>query len=65
MLFDKKWIRSLALAMSLPSTTLGVAWFLWHLVGKGIISQNTAVFIFLAIIGNILVSMVVFSIRKK
>ncbi|MFG1525567.1 hypothetical protein ABMA67_11190 [Halobacteriovorax sp. RZ-3] len=55
----------MALAMSLPSTALVVAWGLWELVKKDVITQGWAVGIFLAVIGNILISMVVYALRKK
>ena len=64
-MFDKKWIKPMALAMSLPSTALCVAWFLWYLVGKEIISEKVAVIILLLSIGNILFSMVYFAMKKK
>lgn len=64
-LFDPKWVKPMALAMSLPSTALIVAWGLWELVDEGILAQGWAVGIFLAIIGNILISMVIYALRKK
>ncbi len=64
-LFDPKWIKPMALAMSLPSTALIVAWGLWEMVGAGLITQGWAIFLFLAVIGNILVSMVIFALKKK
>ena len=65
MLFDKKWVKPLALAMSLPSTALVVAWGLWGLVDRGIIGQNVAVIVFLLIIMNILITMVVYAIKNN
>ncbi|EQC52183.1 hypothetical protein [Bacteriovorax sp. DB6_IX] len=64
-MFDKKWIKPMALAMSLPSSALMTAWFLWTLVEKQVISKNTAIFIFLAIVGNILISMVVYALKSS
>ncbi|MFG1500386.1 hypothetical protein ABMA70_09275 [Halobacteriovorax sp. XZX-3] len=64
-LYDPKWIKPMALAMSLPSTALVTAWGLWELVKKGIITQGWAVGIFLAVIGNILISMVVYALKKN
>ncbi|AYF43032.1 hypothetical protein BALOs_0007 [Halobacteriovorax sp. BALOs_7] len=64
-LFDPKWIKPMALAMSLPSTALIVAWGLWQMVDTGYITEGWAVFLFLAAIGNILISMVVFAYKKK
>ena len=64
-MFDKKWVKPLALAMSLPSTALMVAWFLWTLVKNGTISDKVALFIFLAIIFNILITMVVYAIKNN
>jgi multisubunit Na+/H+ antiporter MnhG subunit len=64
-MFDKKWIKPMALAMSLPSSALMVAWFLWTLVDQQVISKNVAVIVFLLIIGNILVSMVIYALRNS
>ncbi len=64
-LFDPKWIKPMALAMSLPSTALIVAWGLWSLVKAGHLSQGWAIFLLLAAIGNILISMVIFALKKK
>lgn len=55
----------MAMAMSLPSTALGFAWFLWFLVGKNIISKNTAIIVLVLAIFNILVGMVVYAIRNN
>ena len=65
MIFDKKWVKPMALAMSLPSSALMTAWFLWTLVDKQVISKNVAVFVFLAIIGNILIAMVVYALKNS
>ena len=64
-MFDRKWIKPMALAMSLPTTALGFAWFLWYLVGKNVISKNVAIIILVLAILNILVSMVVYAIRNN
>ena len=64
-MFDAKWIKPMALAMSLPSTALIVAWGLWEIVDADLITQGWAVFLFLAVIGNILISMVIFALKKK
>ena len=65
MIFDKKWLKPMALAMSLPSTALGAAWILWTLVKNHVISKNTAIFILVFAIANILISMVVYAIRNS
>lgn len=64
-MFDRKWIKPMALAMSLPSTALGFAWFLWYLVDHNVISKNTAIIILVLAIFNILISMVVYAIRNN
>jgi len=64
-MFDKKWLKPMALAMSLPSSALVTAWFLWTLVEKEVISKNTAIIILLAIVGNILISMVVYALKSS
>ena len=55
----------MALAMSLPSTALGFAWFLWFLVEKYIISKNVAIIILILAISNILITMVVFAMKNN
>jgi Kef-type K+ transport system membrane component KefB len=63
--FDKKWIKPMALAMGLPSTALASAWFLWTLVDMGYISDKVAIIIFLAVIFNVLITMVVYAYKKR
>lgn len=64
-MFDRKWIKPMALAMSLPSTALGFAWFLWFLVEKNIISKNVAIVILILAISNILITMVVIAMKNS
>lgn len=64
-MFDKKWLRPMALAMSLPSSALFTAWILAELVKKEIISKNVSIMIFLAIVLNILIAMVVYAVRNN
>lgn len=64
-MFDQKWLRPMALAMSLPSSALFTAWVLSELVKKDIISKTTSILIFLAIVLNIIISMVVYAFRNN
>lgn len=65
MMFDRKWLRPMALAMSLPSTALGFAWFLNLLVNKNIISRNTGIILLILAIMNILIGMVVYALKNN
>ncbi|EQC43259.1 hypothetical protein [Bacteriovorax sp. Seq25_V] len=64
-MFDRKWLKPMALAMSLPSSALVTAWVLWTLVEKNIISKNVAIVLLMVIILNILISMVVYAVRNN
>ncbi len=64
-MFDQKWIKPMALAMSLPSSALVTAWILWTLVEKNIISKTVAIVLLMIIILNILISMVVYAVRNN
>ncbi len=64
-MFDRKWLRPMALAMSLPSTALGFAWFLNLLVNKNIISRNTGIILLILAIMNILIGMVVYALKNN
>lgn len=64
-MYDRKWIQVLGLALSLPSTIFFTAWGLMHLADQGILSKGLAVFLFLAIIGNILFLMVWHAYKNK
>jgi hypothetical protein len=63
--FDKKWLKPMALAMSLPSSALVTAWGISVLVKQEVITKTTGILIFLAIVLNILISMVVYAIRNN
>jgi hypothetical protein len=64
-MFDRKWIKIMGLAMSLPSTIFIMAWGTMELHKKGILSQAQAVLLFLASIFNILFMMVYYAYKKK
>ena len=64
-MFDKKWLKPMALAMSLPSSALVTAWGISVLVKQEVITKTTGILIFLAIVLNILISMVVYAIRNN
>ena len=40
MIFDKKYLKPLGIALSLPSTILGLAYFTYELVNIGVISKG-------------------------
>ena len=62
---DTKWLKVLALAMSLPSTIFACAWGLWKLVEINTISKITAIVILLAIVVNTLVMMVIYALKNR
>jgi purine-cytosine permease-like protein len=64
-MFDKKWIKIMGLAMSLPSTIIVMAWSTMELYKKGYLSQTQAVILFLAVIFNLLFMMVYYAYKKK
>ena len=64
-MFDKKWIKIMGLAMSLPSTIAVMAWGTMELKNRGILSQTEAVILFLAVIFNVLFTMVYYAYKKK
>ena len=55
---DKRWIKVLGLALSLPSTILLLSWFLYQAVQNRWLSAFWAVAIFLIVIGKMLFFMV-------
>ncbi len=60
-----KWIKVVALAMSLPSTIFVCAWAIWQLVEEGLISRGVGITILLAIVGNTLILMVLYAIKNR
>lgn len=62
---DKKWIKIMGLALSLPSTIFITAWGTMHLAEIGILTKVQAVLIFLLIVLNILFSMVYYAYKRK
>lgn len=65
MKFEMKWMKVLGLALSLPSTILGLAWLAWYLVDAKILSSSVAYTIFFLVIGNTLFLIVRFSKQDK
>jgi hypothetical protein len=55
----------MGLAMSLPSIIFVAVWGSMQLAKMHIISQTQAVFLFLAIIGNMLFMMVYYAYKRK
>ena len=64
-MFDRKWIRIMGLAMSLPSTIFVMAWGTMELHKPGYLTQTQAVLLFLAVVCNILFMMVYYAYKKK
>lgn len=64
-MFDRKWIKIMGLAMSLPSTIFIMAWGTMELNKRGYLTQTQAVLLFLGVIFNILFTMVYYAYKKK
>ncbi len=64
-MWDRKWIKVLGIAMSLPSTIFVTAWGTMQLHEKKILSQTQAVLLFLAIIINMIGMMVYYALKRK
>lgn len=62
---NKKWLQIMGIAMSLPSIIFVAVWGAMQLAKMHIISQTQAVFLFLAIIGNMLFMMVYYAYKRK
>jgi hypothetical protein len=62
---NRKWLRIMGLALSLPSTIFIAVWGAMHLAKIGILTQTQAVLLFLVIIGNILFLMVYYAYKRK
>lgn len=62
---NKKWLQIMGLAMSLPSLIFISVWGAMQLAKMQIISETQAVFLFLAIIGNVLFAMVYYAYKRK
>jgi hypothetical protein len=65
MLIDRKLIKSLGLALSLPSTIIIMALVSKELVESGVLSKSWGIILFLAVILNTLFMMVYYAFRKK
>ncbi|MCY4524136.1 MAG: hypothetical protein OXB84_05300 [Halobacteriovoraceae bacterium] len=67
MIFDKKWIKVLSLALCLPSTIFAMGFFFHKMVENQFMPPLLAIIIFLLVIGNILFFMVWYarSVKNK
>ncbi|MBT7611496.1 MAG: hypothetical protein HN576_17175 [Bacteriovoracaceae bacterium] len=65
MLIDKKLLKSLGLALSLPSTIIFMAVLCKELVNSDVLSKTWAIILFLAVILNTLFMMVYYAFRNK
>ncbi len=64
-MWNKKWLKVLGLAMSLPSTAFVAAWGSMQLAEKKILTTTQAVFLFLAILFNTIGMMVYYAYKRK
>ena len=62
---NRKWLQIMGLAMSLPSIIFVAVWGAMHLVKLHILTQTQGVFLFLAIICNMLFMMVYYAYKRK
>ena len=60
-----KWLKIMGLALSLPSTILFLGWGTMHLAELKIITKTQGILIFLAVIVNILFTMVYYAYKRK
>ena len=65
MKIPKNWMAALGIALSLPSTILGIAWVAFKMVELGYISRFWAIVLFLLVIVNSLILLVWHGINKK
>ena len=63
-MFERKWIKIMGLAMSLPSTIFIMGWLTMDLRRRGILTSTTALLIFLGVVCNILFLMVYYAYKK-
>ncbi|MCK5883417.1 MAG: hypothetical protein KAG61_06995 [Bacteriovoracaceae bacterium] len=62
---DTKWIKTLALALSLPGTILVAAFSAKKIVEMNLLSPLTAIILFLLIVGNSIFLMVYYAFKNK
>lgn len=65
MLFDPKWAKPLALALSLPSTIFAAAYGCMKLVQLEYLPQWAGVTLFIAIVGQALFLMVYYGFKNR
>ena len=65
MIFDKKYLKPLGIALSLQSTILGLAYFTYELINNGIISKGVGFTAFFLVIFNLLWLMVRYARNRK
>ena len=65
MMIEKKWVKTLGLALSLPSTIFAVAIISMKLVEFGVIRKWLGVLIFLLVVGNTIFLMVWYAYKNK
>ena len=65
MRLEQKWVKTLALAMSLPGTIFAAGFGVMKLVEIGLISRLTAMLLFLLIVGNTIFLMVYYGFKNK
>ncbi len=65
MLFDPRWAKPLALALSLPSLILGAAYGAAQLVKWQILPRWLAILLFFLVVGNSLFLMVYYGFKNR
>ena len=65
MKIPKNWMAALGIALSLPSTILGIAWGAFKLVELGYLSRTWGIVLFVGVILNSLALLVWHGINKK
>jgi hypothetical protein len=64
-MFNRKWLKIMGIAMSLPSTIFISVWGAMQLEKMHILTQTQAVLLFLSIICGMLFLMVYYAYKRK
>ena len=65
MKFDPTLVKTLGLALSLPSTIFIMAYGSMELVKSGVLSKTWGIILFVGVVSNTLFMMVYYAFRKK
>ena len=61
----KSWMKTLAWALALPSTTIGMAYVCYALQQEGVVSRPVAVALFIGVVAHTVFAMVYYAYKKK